>query len=310
MTFFAPHRASLRWLPACLALAALPAGAQQRTTLIELMNAYRAAPHLCQGATLGPVAPLLAHPALSNVQVGSGTLLALAIERAGYAVAQAEAIHVAGVSDPLRVMASIERSYCKTLLNARFSHVGARRDGENWLIVLAEPAPPSAASRLPPSREAGLRILAAANRARASARNCGAQAFEAAPPLVWNEQLAAAALGHSADMAGQRYFSHAGKDGRMVGERALAAGYQWRRVGENIAVGQDSPDEVVAGWLDSPGHCANLMDAQLSEMGAGYAINHAGARARVYWTQVLAEPVAPRDPVRQAATDGVCCNAQ
>ncbi|NHZ90926.1 CAP domain-containing protein [Massilia sp. CCM 8733] len=298
MTFFTPHTATLRWLLASLALATAPAAAQQRNTLIELINAYRAAPHPCQGGTLGPVAPLLAHPALSKVQVGSGTLLAPAIERAGYPVAQADAIHVAGVSDPVRVMASIERSYCKTLLSARFAHVGARRSGDSWLIVLAQPAPPSAASRLPPSREAGLRILEAANRARASARNCGAQAFEAAPPLVWNEELAAAAQGHSADMAGKRYFSHAGKDGRMVDERALAAGYNWRRVGENIAVGQESPDEVVAGWLDSPGHCANLMDAQLSDMGAGYAIHHAGERARVYWTQVLADPVAPLDPAR------------
>ncbi|RSZ57037.1 CAP domain-containing protein [Massilia atriviolacea] len=292
-------RARLRWLAASLALAALPAAAQPRTTLIELINAYRASAHPCLGVTMGPVPPLAAHPALSNVQVGSGTLLAPAIERAGYKVAQAEAIHVAGVSDPLRVMASIERSYCKTLLNAQLSDVGARRTGDSWLIVLAQPAPPSAASRLPPSREAGLRIMEAANRARASARNCGAQPFEAAPPLVWNEQLAGAALGHSGDMARKRYFSHAGKDGRMVGERAQAAGYQWRRVGENIAVGQDSPDEVVAGWLDSPGHCANLMDAQLSEMGAAYAINHSGESARVYWTQVLADPVTPADPARQ-----------
>ena len=302
MTIFPPHcrfsRKRLPWLLASLALAALPAAAQPRTTLIDLINAYRAAPHTCQGASMGPVAPLTAHPALSNVQVASGTLLDRAITRAGYPVAQADAIYVAGVSDPARVMASIERSYCKTLLNPLFSDIGARRTGDSWLIVLAQPAPPSAASRLPPPREAGLRIMEAANLARASARNCGAQPFEAAPPLAWNDRLAGAALGHSADMAAKRYFSHAGKDGHMVGERAQAAGYQWRRVGENIAVGQESPDEVVAGWLDSPGHCANLMDPQLSEMGAGYAINHAGERARVYWTQVLADPVVAADPGR------------
>ncbi|HEX8611763.1 MAG TPA: CAP domain-containing protein [Telluria sp.] len=302
MTIFAQHcrsnRKPLRWLLASLALAALPAGAQQGTALVELINAYRAAAHTCQGSTMGPVAPLAAHPALANVQVTSGTLLDRAIVRAGYPVGQADAIYVAGVSNPARVMASIERSYCKTLLNPQFSDAGARRTGDSWLIVLAQPAPPSAASRLPPSREAGLRIMEAANRARASARNCGAQAFEAAPPLVWNDALASAALAHSSDMAGKRYFSHTGKDGRMVDERALAAGYRWRRVGENIAVGQDSPDEVVAGWLGSPGHCANVMDAQLSQMGAAYAINHAGESARVYWTQVLADPAAPDDPPR------------
>ncbi|MDQ1832705.1 CAP domain-containing protein [Massilia scottii] len=298
MTTLAPHiapphgstRSRLRWLAASLLLAALPAGAQQRTTLIELINAYRAAPHTCQGRSIGPVAPLAPHAALSRVQVGSGTLLAPAIERAGYAVAQADAIFVEGVSDPVRVMASLERSYCKTLLSTQFSDVGARRTGGSWMIVFAQPAPPSAASRLPPPREAGQRILEAVNRARASARDCGAQAFDAAPPLAWNEELASTALGHSSDMAKQRYFSHAGKDGRMVGERALETGYRWRRIGENIAVGQDSADEVVAGWLDSPGHCANVMDGQFTDMGAGYAINQAGQSARVYWTQVLAAP--------------------
>jgi uncharacterized protein YkwD len=303
MTIPTPHlhaaRAAVRMLAASLALAALPAAAQPGSALIDLINAYRAAPRSCQGGTMGPVAPLVAHPALSTVQVASGTLLDRALARAGYPVAQADAMYVAGVSDPLRVMASLERSYCKTLLNAQFSEVGARRSGTSWLIVLAQPLPPSAASRLPAPRETGLRILEAVNRVRASARNCGAQPFEAAPPLAWNEQLAGAAQGHSDDMAARRYFSHTGKDGRMVGERAQAAGYQWRRVGENIAVGQEAPDDVVAGWLGSAGHCANLMDPHMSEMGAGYAVNHAGERARVYWTQVLADRAALLEPARQ-----------
>ncbi|NHZ81590.1 CAP domain-containing protein [Massilia sp. CCM 8695] len=308
MTILVPHtvpphgaiRSRLRWLAASLLLAALPASAQPRTVLIGLINAYRAAPHACQGRSMGPVAPLAPHPALSNVQIGTGTLLAPALARAGYPVAQADAIFVAGVSDPVRVMASIERSYCKTLLSTQFSEIGARRTGDSWLIVLAQPAPPSAASRLPPPREAGQRILDAVNQARASARNCGAQPFEAAPPLAWNEELASAALGHSGNMARQRYLSHAGKDGRMVGERALEAGYRWRRIGENIAVGQESAADAVAGWLTSPGHCANLMDAQFTDMGAGYAVNHAGDSPRVYWTQVLA---APAEPMPEASGD-------
>ncbi|CUI07151.1 CAP domain-containing protein [Massilia antarctica] len=298
MTTLAPHtappqgsiRTRLRWLAASLLLAALPASAQQGTTLIELINAYRAAPHTCQGRAMGPVARLAPHPALSRVQLPPGVLLDKAIGRAGYPVAQADAMFVAGVSDPARVLASLERSYCKTLLSTQFSEIGARRTGDSWMIVFAQPAPPSAASRLPPPREAGQRILEAVNRARASARNCGTQAFEAAPPLAWNEELASTALGHSGDMARQHYFSHTGKDGRMVDQRALEAGYRWRRIGENIAVGQDSADDVVAGWLGSPGHCANVMDAQYTDMGAGYAINHAGESPRIYWTQVLATP--------------------
>jgi uncharacterized protein YkwD len=91
-------------------------------------------------------------------------------------------------------------------------------------------------------------------------------------------------------MAGQRYFSHQGKAGRVVADRALQAGYRWRRIGENIASGQESPEEVVAGWLSSPGHCANVMDGRFTEMGAAYAINSARETLRVYWTQVFAAP--------------------
>ncbi|UUZ56329.1 CAP domain-containing protein [Massilia sp. H-1] len=108
--------------------------------------------------------------------------------------------------------------------------------------------------------------------------------------LAWNDTLAAAAHAHSADMAAQRYLNHTGKDGRMVAERAAAAGYQASRIGENIAAGQASADEVVQGWLDSPGHCANLMNEDFSEMGAAYAVNRARAPARIYWTQVLGTP--------------------
>jgi hypothetical protein len=78
-----------------------------------------------------------------------------------------------------------------------------------------------------------------------------------------------AALAHSLDMARQRYFSHQGKDGRQVGERALQAGYHWRRIGENIAVEQESADEAVAGWLSIPGHCANIMNRDFAVPQAG-----------------------------------------
>lgn len=91
-------------------------------------------------------------------------------------------------------------------------------------------------------------------------------------------------------MAEHRHFSHKGKDGHRVAERALQAGYRWRRIGENIAAGQDTPEEVVAGWLSSPGHRANIMNSGVTEMGAAYAINRARATGRVYWTQVFAAP--------------------
>lgn len=271
-------------------LVAHPAHAKGNARLVDLINAYRAAPRMCDGKQPLPMAPLAAHPALARVEVATGTFLEQAIERSGYQVAKAEAIFVSGPADAAAVMASIERKYCRTLLNQDFSDIGAVRTGDSWLIVLAQPAPPPALNLLPGSEMAGKAILAAVNAARATARTCGSQHFSAAPPVSWNGALGDAALLHSRDMAEHRYVSHKGKDGRAAAARALQAGYRWRRIGENIAAGQNSPEEVVAGWLSSPGHCANIMNSGFTEMGAAYAINSARATGRVYWTQVFAAP--------------------
>jgi uncharacterized protein YkwD len=136
---------------------------------------------------------------------------------------------------------------------------------------------------------AGRQVLALVNEARGTARRCGAEQLPAAPPLAWHPALGAAALAHSRDMANRNAFSHEGGDGSRVGDRARRAGYDWRRVGENIATGQGAPDQVVAGWLSSPSHCANLMNRAFTEMGAAYALNPASDTA-IYWTQVLGTP--------------------
>lgn len=273
---------------------ALPAAAQERVTLVELINAYRAAPPQCDGRRTAPAPPLAHRRALSGARVGPGIFLEQALERAGYPVARAEAIYVAEAPHARAVMDLIGRRYCRTLLSAQFSAVGASRQGDSWLIVLAEPAPPSRVSQLPGQIDTGRAILDAVNAARASARRCGEVDFAAAPPLASNAVLAGAALAHSRDMAAQGYFSHQGKDGRAVAERALEAGYVWRRIAENIAVGQDAPGEVVAGWLDSPGHCANIMHPGFTEMGAAYAVS---SKERAYWTQVLGTPRYPSSNV-------------
>jgi uncharacterized protein YkwD len=50
-----------------------------------------------------------------------------------------------------------------------------------------------------------------------------------------------------------------------------------------------SADEAVKGWLDSPGHCENIMDPRFAEMGIAYAQGHA-MKHGLYWVQVLAAP--------------------
>jgi uncharacterized protein YkwD len=272
----------------CAALLAAPARA--RAPLVELINAYRAAPHDCEGRRLAPVAPLARPPALSKLQLAPGIFLEQALARAGYPVARAEALFVSGAQDPAAVMAAIGARHCRKLMSTEFSAVGAGRSGEGWLIVLAQPKPPSRVAALPAQQDTGKAILDAVNLARAQPRACGGQDYPAAPALAWSGALADAALRHSQDMASEHYFSHLARDGSAVGERALQSGYRWRRIGENIAVGQESPDEVVAAWLTSPGHCANIMQPAFTEMGAGYAVSHAHDEPRAYWTQVFGIP--------------------
>ena len=277
------------WALACLWSMAGAVHAQQHP-LINAINAYRAAPGRCASGQPVAVPPLQAHPALALSRIGSGVFLDQLLERAGYPVAQAEAISVSGATDVQSAFAAIVGKHCRALLSADYAAAGVTRSGDTWLIILAQPAPPERARVIPDAVSAGPIILAAVNAARAAPRTCGTQHFEAAPPLAWNDTLAHAAQEHSSDMAVQRYFSHVGKDGRAVAQRATKAGYRWRLVGENIAAGQETAERAVAGWLDSPGHCVNIMEPRFTEMGAAFDISGGDRPGRVYWTQVFGTP--------------------
>lgn len=128
------------------------------------------------------------------------------------------------------------------------------------------------------------------NDARAQPRNCGAVSFDAAPPLRWHGALAAAAASHSLWMQATDSTHHEQADGSRVGERAEAAGYRWQAIAENIAAGQSSFAEVVAGWLDSPPHCENIMNPQYEEFAVARVDGTARNRFPTWWTLVLARP--------------------
>ena len=127
--------------------------------------------------------------------------------------------------------------------------------------------------------------LAKVNAARAVGRMCGTIWYPAAPPLRWNEALARAATGHSLDMATRNYFSHDSLDGRSFIDRIEAQGYgDWRAVAENIAAGQRTMDATLGSWLQSPGHCRNIMNARYKDYGVSVAYK-SGSRYGTYWTQ-------------------------
>lgn len=271
---------------ACLLLAG-SAQAQDGARLVALINDWRAAPGSCGGARPAPAPALASNPLLGRVSFSAGSFPEYELERVGYHAAQVEVIFTRGAPDAAGVMEVIRQPYCRVLSNAAYRDIGVVRQGQEWTIVLARPLLPL---RLPEQDVVGREILDAVNAARAVARNCGAQAFGAAPPVAWNAALGPAAQAHSRDMAAHRHLRHEGSDGTTVAERATRAGYGWRLVGENIASGQPTASEAVAGWIDSPRHCANLMNPAFTEMGAGYAISRANLPGFVYWTQVFGVP--------------------
>lgn len=267
------------------AFAALGSAPAHADELANLINAYRAAPSGCTGAAPAPA--LTPEPALSQLRVHTGTFLEPALRGLGYRADRAEAITVSGAPDPQAAMDVLRRKYCARLVNPAFSAIGTARVGDDWQVVLAHP---QVFPQLPGWEEAGRQVLLEVNRARAQARSCGREQYPAVPPLAWNDRLAQAALGHSANMAEGHYFSHVEKDGSDPAARASRAGYVWRAVGENIVAGYSTPKDAVAAWLDSPGHCANIMNPNYTETGVAYALNPASENRTVYWTQAFARP--------------------
>lgn len=118
------------------------------------------------------------------------------------------------------------------------------------------PAPTAARRTASSSHAAG--ILDAMNRERAR-RGLG--------PLQFDERLNAAAADRAADMFRLGYFDHVSPDGRSPFLTVQNRGYRFAEVGENLAVGYRAPESVVSGWMQSPGHRANLLGRGYDEVG-------------------------------------------
>ncbi len=133
-------------------------------------------------------------------------------------------------------------------------------------------------------------MLAMVNDARAQGRRCGGTAYPPAAPVRWNEALARAARSHSEDMAATGQMSHNSRDGTPPHVRVERAGYDYGATAENIAQGQPTPEAAMGAWLASAGHCANLMNAEYTEMAVAMASNRRGPMG-TYWTMVFGTPI-------------------
>ena len=131
-------------------------------------------------------------------------------------------------------------------------------------------------------------VLERTNAARAAGANCGGDEFGPAGPLEMDAVISEASRGHSLDMGEQNYFEHESLDGREFSDRMSAVGFAgagpW---GENIAAGQRTAAAVVQGWMESPGHCRNIMNPDYNVIGIGYAFVESSDFGE-YWTQNFA----------------------
>lgn len=218
--------------------------------------------------------------------VKKGVVVRDALKRADYRADQSAVIHLSGYTDDAALKRVLAKNYCATLVDASLTELGIFYDGRELALVFAAPfAPPSPDDAV---KVAG-QVLRLVNAARAQPQRCGNKKFPPVPPLTFNERLLVAATTQAKDLAKRGVISHQGADGSSPGDRATRSGYAWKNVGENVAAGQVSAQEVVAGWLGSPGHCRNIMDPDFTQMAVAYVIN-TRQEIGIYWAQVFGRP--------------------
>ncbi|MEV0738840.1 CAP domain-containing protein [Streptomyces sp. NPDC050549] len=206
-----------------------------------------------------------------------GTSVYQRVIRAGYAYLTVGEHLVSGPRTPAEFVDYCLRSEQarRTLLDRVFTHTGLAqsvdpRSGDlYWTALWARP--------LTERNLAGTahKVVELTNAERAGA---------GLRPLAVDPLLAAAAQEHSTDMVARAFYSHTSPDGSQPWDRAAAAGSRRRTIGENIACGQRSPGEVVEGWMNSPGHRANILKPDFTHIGIGFA---GGGQMGMYWTQLF-----------------------
>jgi len=152
--------------------------------------------------------------------------------------------------------------------------------------------------------------LKAINDERDKKHNCGGQQMGPSPHVSWSKELYLASAEHNYDMAKSNIIDkkHRGsntqydwtkvvqnlKHASYVQERVENNGYtNWKGLTENLTAGYinkdsnkpiNTPQRAVQQWLNSPGHCKNLMDPSVDEVGMAYLHDTSGTYNH-YWTQ-------------------------
>lgn len=106
-------------------------------------------------------------------------------------------------------------------------------------------------------------------------------------PLSENVKLSKVARIKSQDMINKKYFSHYSPTYGSPFDMMKKFGIRFRAAGENIAMGQKTPKEVMNAWMNSAGHRRNILNPNFTQIGVGVAKDSKG---RLYWTQMFIRP--------------------
>ena len=271
------HAAQAAFLTACLGCAT-----SRADTLADVQSLREGG---CGG--LLPPAQVLHRSALldhaAREWATGGVELATAVERSGYRAQAMSGVRLSGPDSS--TLQTLRRSRCASVSDRSLHDIGIYQRGtETWLLLASAYVVPTG-GEIP---MLSARVLELVNQVRANGARCGERSFGPAPPVRFSRLLANVAYDHAADMAAHNYFEHVDPAGHTPADRVRAAGYHEKLVGENIAYGPQTADEVVRGWMDSPGHCENIMDTRFREMGIAFAAGR--TKQGLYWVQDLADP--------------------
>lgn len=124
--------------------------------------------------------------------------------------------------------------------------------------------------------------------------------------LALNSLLSQAAQTKANDMVTRDYWSHNTPDGQTPWTFIVATGYSYQTAGENLAYGFSTAPDTITGWMNSPGHRANILNTTFTEVGFGVANgpNYQGSGAQTVVVAMYALPVgaAPATPVTPTPT--------
>ncbi len=133
------------------------------------------------------------------------------------------------------------------------------------------------------------RVLQLTNQRRAGGATCGGVYYPPVGAVTFDARLREAARCHTLDMAMTGVVQHEGSDGSTLLERLDDAGFEPQAAAENLAGGVFTPEDVVAAWMLSAGHCSNLMSSYVTRLGVGYVAWDETLYQR-YWTQDFGTP--------------------